>query len=428
MEHNDLHNILSGRWLDKETGKNVSFPISPRNILIEYDSTKEISTILPLVSKGKNVIIVSDENTHKVLGKRINSILKREFNCDEVIFPKNISPISEVIDELAVKAKSSDVIIAVGSGTINDICKYASFHNQQPYVICATAPSMNGYLSANASIIIDGHKASVAAHLPAAVIMDLEIISEAPKRLIQSGFGDLLCRSTAQADWLMSHLIFGTAYSDLPFDMIKGVEEKLHNQAFRLLEKDFDAMKLLCEALLISGIGMYVAGGSYPASQAEHMIAHTIEMKYGDSLPKRFHGEIIAVTTIIMASLQSTILDQNKLELGFIPVSEDILVEFFGDDIAKQCLSECSDKRLTQRMLDRINSKLESDWPNIVKRIRDVSISSEKLQELALTVDLETEVGSLGLNKKQYREVVALAPYTRSRCTFLDLIHMEKIK
>ena len=59
--------------------------------------------------------------------------------------------------------RGADALVAVGSGTINDLCKYAAAQDGKPYAVFATAPSMNGYTSKNAAITVDGHKKSLPA-------------------------------------------------------------------------------------------------------------------------------------------------------------------------------------------------------------------------------------------------------------------------
>ncbi len=106
-----------------------------------------------------------------------------------------------------------------------------------------------------------------------------------------------------QADWLLSHLLLGTEYNELPFILVCDLEEALLREYLALAEKSKKVVLLLMEALLISGLGMEISKGSYSASQGEHMIAHTMEMvtkDYSSSL----HGEKIAVTMITMANLQ----------------------------------------------------------------------------------------------------------------------------
>ena len=107
------------------------------------------------------------------------------------------------VDEL--RARTTAALIAVGFGTLNDVCKYLARQRGRPYVVFATAPSMNGYLTGTASLARNGVKTSLPAQPPSAALFDLAVLCRAPACLIRAGIGDALCRTTAQADWLLAH-------------------------------------------------------------------------------------------------------------------------------------------------------------------------------------------------------------------------------
>ena len=67
-------------------------------------------------------------------------------------------------------------------------------------------------------------------------------------------------------------------------------------KAGALVAGDIGAMEVLARTLVLSGLGMTICGGSYPASQGEHLISHYIDMLGDPSWPASFHGEHIAVT------------------------------------------------------------------------------------------------------------------------------------
>ena len=104
---------------------------------------------------------------------------------------------------------------------------------------------MNGYTSVNAAITRHGHKLSLPAQAPAGVFFDLQVLSQAPKRLIRAGLGDSLCRATAEADWLLAHLLWGNPYRTLPFDLLKDDEGPLFEQAAALMQGDKPAVSRL---------------------------------------------------------------------------------------------------------------------------------------------------------------------------------------
>src|SRR5262249_12219852 len=163
---------------------------------------------------------------------------------------------------------------------------------KKPYIALPTAASMNGYTSATASIEEDGFKQSRQARPPKAVIVDMDVIAAAPKRLSRAGLGDALARSTVEADCRLSHHLLGTPYPKEAFDCLRDHESGLIAGAARLTEGDPGYLRLLVNALLDAGDWMAATGSSAVASQAEHMIAHTAEMLYDGELQKAFHGEM----------------------------------------------------------------------------------------------------------------------------------------
>ena len=133
---------------------------------------------------------------------------------------------ASTVERLRQACAGADALVAVGSGTINDLCKYAAAQDGKPYAVFATAPSMNGYTSKNAAITVEGHKKSLAAAAPVGVFIDLAVLAAAPARMIRAGLGDSLCRSTAQADWLLSHHLFATPYRRAPFVLLADDERR----------------------------------------------------------------------------------------------------------------------------------------------------------------------------------------------------------
>ena len=168
---------------------------------------------------------------------------------------------------------------------------------------------MNGYTSLSASIT-DGRRQALGprARRRSACSSISRVLAAAPLRLIRAGLGDSACRPTAQADWLLSHLLLDRPYREAPFALLAADEAALFAQARALVAGDLEAMRHLVRTLVLSGFGMTICNGSYPASQGEHLLSHYVEMMQPPGLPDAFHGEQIGVCTIAMARLQERIL------------------------------------------------------------------------------------------------------------------------
>ena len=145
---------------------------------------------------------------------------------------------------------------------------------------------MNGYVTATASLSRKGHKSTLAAACPRAALFDLEVLAQAPVRLIRAGIGDVLCRTTAQTDWLLAHLLLGTPYDELPFLWQADDEPAAAREGAAMVAGEAGAILALTRLLVLSGLGMVEAGSSAPGSQAEHLVSHYLDMMDHDHQPR----------------------------------------------------------------------------------------------------------------------------------------------
>jgi glycerol-1-phosphate dehydrogenase [NAD(P)+] len=169
---------------------------------------------------------------------------------------------------------------------------------------------------------------------------------------------------------------------------------------------------------------MTLCGGSYPASQGEHLIAHYIDMR-GQDLPQAYHGEHIAVTTLTMARLQERMLALPKLQLAPTRDTEASMVEKFGEEVGRACWAAFRPKVFAEDATDELNRKLVAEWPAIRDRLRSVARFESELKRALLAVGAPTTPGDVGLPLPFYREAVTNARLIRDRFTMLDLAAMS---
>jgi glycerol-1-phosphate dehydrogenase [NAD(P)+] len=314
-----------------------------------------------------------------------------------------------------------DALVAVGSGTINDLCKYAAVQDGKPYVVFATAPSMNGYTSMNAAITVDGHKRSLGAKTPVGVFIDLQVLANAPARMIRAGLGDSLCRPTAQADWLLSHYLLGTPYRSAPFALLAQDEPKLFDAPEALMAGDLEAMRALARTLVLSGLGMTVCDGSYPASQGEHLISHYIDMYSPQGRADYFHGEQVAVATLTMARIQQQMLAAGPPALEPPAVTETDLTQRLGAELGASCWREFLPKRALAQAAATLSSRARDSWSDLQKRIGAAAVPAERLASIMTRAGGPTTAADIGLGHPFYARAVRDARFLRDRYTFLDL-------
>jgi glycerol-1-phosphate dehydrogenase [NAD(P)+] len=414
-----LLQLLRGEWRDPEGGAAIGVPV--RAVAIERSlAGREADVVAPLALGGR-LAVVGDRTTWAVLGARVEKALARLAKTLPVVLDDEPHADAPTAAALRRACASADALVAVGSGTINDLCKCAAAADGKPYVVFATAPSMNGYASTNAAITVDGHKQSLPAVPPLAIFMDLTVLARAPARMIRAGIGDSICRSTAQADWLLSHHVLGTPYRGAPFALLAGDEPALLDEPEALLRGDVDAMRALARTLVLSGLGMTICHGSHPASQGEHLISHYIDMFAPDGRAPHLHGEQVAVATLTMARIQEEVLAGAAPRARAAPVTEAELCRRFGSEIGASCWREFAAKRAAQDAIPQFASRVAKAWDGIRRDVGARMLPATTIAAVLERAGCPTTPEHIGLSAGFYALAVRNARYLRDRYTFLDL-------
>lgn len=257
--------------------------------------------------KGGKLLLVSDNKTYAAAGEQSEKLLTEAgFDVknlcfdrgDDILIPDE-SVIGVILEELDLDVT---LMVAVGSGTMNDAVKFVSSRTKIPYIIVCTAPSMDGYVADGAPLINRGVKISYPATLAYGVIGDTDIMKEAPMHMIHAGFGDVVGKITALADWDLAVKEVDEYRCDTCVELVNRALDKCFGQAEELKARKEEAILYLIEALTLTGVAMGLVGVSRPASGAEHMLSHYWEMAFiAEGRYPELHGIKVGVATPIIA-------------------------------------------------------------------------------------------------------------------------------
>jgi glycerol-1-phosphate dehydrogenase [NAD(P)+] len=410
--------LLKGTYVDPDTGKAVG--VATKSLVTRPTLAGAEGELVSGLGFGRRVAVVSDPTTHAVLGARVEKAIAGSHDVQSVVLPDQPHPDDVTVEKIRAATQPVDALIAVGSGTINDLCKYASAVDRKPYAVFATAPSMNGYTSLNAAITRHGHKVSLPAQAPAGVFFDLSVLSAAPKRLIRAGLGDSLCRTTAEADWLLAHLLHDLPFRELPFELLEDDEAPLFDNAAALMAGDHEIMERLVRTLVLAGFGTAIVGNSQPASQGEHLVSHYIDMFAEASRPLVYHGEQVGVTTLSMVRLQERMLGEapvirpdTETEAGF--------KDRYGDELGASCWAEFQGKRIDAHKAELLNQRIAERWGDMRDRIAGVLLSSVYLTSVLKAAGADLTPEAVHLPRRFYDQALLRCREIRNRYTFLDL-------
>jgi glycerol-1-phosphate dehydrogenase [NAD(P)+] len=411
--------LVRGDYREAETGERVG--VRTRAIVIEDSLAGSEAELVAGLGFGRRIAVVSDPTTHAVLGRRVADALAGRFTVGSVLLPDGPAADEATTAEVEAATADADALIAVGSGTINDLAKFASARAGKPYAVFGTAPSMNGYTSLTASITVNGHKSTLPAQAPAGAFFDLSILAAAPRRMIRAGIGDSICRSTAQVDWLLSHLLFGTPYRLLPFDLLAADERAMMDAAEPLVAGDRAAMRVLVRTLVLAGFGTAIIGSSAPASQAEHLISHYLDM-FAPERPAVFHGEQVAVTTLSAARAQQAVLDGEAPVVVADTATEADFRARYGDELAHSMWEEFAGKRLDGAGADALNHRITAGWERMRSRLAAAAVGPERLRAVLATAGAPLTPADIHVERGFYESTLSHAREIRNRFTALDLL------
>jgi len=413
-----IDDLVAGRWTDPDTG--AAARVDFERVDIGPDLAEGAAELLRETMPAARYAVVSDERTYAALGRRVTASLG--VAATDIVLD---SPHADerTVQRLRERCRHADAVVAVGSGTINDLCKYATSLDARPYSVFGTAASMNGYTSTTASIeLAGGMKTTVAAQAARGVFLDLEVSAAAPPRLSAAGFADCLCRSTAQVDWYLAHRLFGTRYTSVPYILQDEDEARLLERADGIRHRELSAIGTLQRLLTLGGLGISVAGTSHPGSMGEHQISHWIDNFAGAVHPGSLHGQQVGVATLTMARLQRRLLSREAPPVVHpTRLDESGLRERYPPAAVAGCLRASRAKALDAASAAALNERLEACWGELRTELLAMHVAPDVLEGHLRAAGAGTTPEEIGLDRDVYRRAVRHALEIRERYSALDL-------
>ena len=302
----DITKLLKG-IKDCSCGKSHACPIDYVDI-----AEGALSRLTSMCGDYNNILIVCDKNTYAACGKEVAELLGNK--AYETLILKDqtdvVIPDETQIDVINAKINDkTDLIVGVGSGVINDLCKYTSFKANLPYYILATAPSMDGYASVGSALILGGMKVTLNAKPPKAIIAEPKVLATAPTPMLQSGYGDIIGKYSCLNDWKLARIIKDEYFCDEVYELTMSCVKEVEPLAKAVLAREPQAVGALMEALVAVGIAMAYVGNSRPASGSEHHLSHFFEITgILDNKEYFLHGIDVMYSAAVTCKLREMLL------------------------------------------------------------------------------------------------------------------------
>ncbi len=312
-----------------------------------------------------------------------------------------------------------DYLIAVGSGTVHDITRYCAYTKKIPFVSCPTAASVDGFCSSVAAMTWNGFKKTFEAVAPKIVIADLDVISNAPNFLTNSGFGDMIGKFIALADWKIAHALTGEYFCSTIHDMTLDATRAVIESTEAIKNGDVSAFEKLIYGLLMSGLAMQLLGNSRCASGAEHHISHLIEMQPEglDACSDALHGEKVGVGTLLACKVYHGIKDCDiSTWKDYTKADDEYIYKMFGDRLSLSIIHEnTNDCASNIKANDIINM-----WNEICKIIESIPTYEELLEKYRV-LGACFSLDDIGVSENKLDILLEYSPLVRNRVTLMRL-------
>ena len=393
-----------------------------RAVEISNTATEKTPSLLHTNGFPRELLVVADKNTLRASRDLLQLLRRDGFLVKLRLYDDFREPTIEEVTAVARDAAECGAILSVGTGSLNDICRKAALDADRELAIYATAPSMDGFASGTAPIIENGAKATLPARQPTVIIADTRVLAASPAVLKAAGFGDVIGKYIALADWRISNLLTGEYYCERIADLVRDALRRMTEIADRVTEEDEETAAFIMETLLLTGIAMKLTECSRPASGAEHQISHLWGMKQLDAgIRSDFHGKKVGVSTAKLVRVYHRVAD------GDTPA-------FTADRSSLESAHMAYGERF-RSFLDEMNRTpiavtpelLAANWDKIRAIIKEEIPEEDKILDVMHRAGAATEYEEIGVDRDLAELGLRYHFYLRSKVVLTRLLMMTDL-
>lgn len=390
-----------------------------RALEIGYQNTPDTGRILREAGFGRHLHMVADRNTLAAAAGITDALNEAGFRTTLTLFDDlqlaDMAGVARVQDDL--RRSGAQALLSVGTGSLNDICRFSAAKLEMPFAIYATAPSMDGFASVMAPITENGFKRTFPAKAPEVIIADSAVLAKSPAVLKAAGLGDLLGKYTAHADWEISACLTGEYYCGRIAALTRSAVDEAADLARRSDSESPEFAASLMEALVLSGLAMLLTGCTRPASGAEHHIAHFWEMQYAlMGRPQVFHGKKVGIAAGLVADVYNRLAQLDCVHEMRRPIDWVRLADVYGP-----LLAECR-KENTPNPVDAIpQGAVEQHWDTLRAALAKAP-SGDEIRALIRRTGGAATCAEAGIPTELEEQGLRYGRYARFRMTMMRLL------
>ena len=390
-------------------------------VVCESGLLRRVGDVLQSYSFPDKILVVSDRPAFEAADGLMDELQSAGFSVQLKIYDLMRVADMRQVEELESLCDECGGILAVGTGSIDDICRLCADRKQKDFAIFATAPSMDGFASDTAPITRNNFKMSYQARQPSVIMADTRILSRAPTELKSAGFGDMIAKYIALVDWKIASLLSGEYYCDRIANITETALKRIVALADKVTEQNEETAAAIFESLVLTGIAMGFAGCSRPASGAEHIVSHFWEIKKLESGElSDFHGKKVGVATVLINRLYRKTVEADQIQAHEEHIDWDRVCTAYGPMLAKDMM-KMNQPTVTSGISPAL---LTEKWPEIRQIVQTILPTDQELLSLMRRAGAVVTPADVGVSDELCELGMKYHSFMRHRITLARLLPM----
>jgi glycerol-1-phosphate dehydrogenase [NAD(P)+] len=278
-----------------------------------------IGSLAASLLAGGSVVLLVDGVPKSVGGADVDAIvearLASRYELRRVVVQAGAHGVvldEATIDATVAEASGAELLVSIGSGTVTDLVKVVGQRLGVPILAVQTAASVNGFADSLSVLVQRGAKRTSPSAWPSALVIDHDVLAEAPERLARAGVGDAVAVWTSPADWYLA-----CALGVDPGPYTDAWAAPVREAVARMTAPDADdaqRMVGLVDALTLGGLMIGAAGSTAPLSGCEHLLSHVLDMRaMAEGVDHDLHGAQVGVASVVAAALWDVALHEERI-------------------------------------------------------------------------------------------------------------------